>query len=118
MFCFGCTIAVGPLNLSSRTELGEIQGLTTPDEWRHVPGDTNPADLPTRGITASQLNDESTWPEMLSVADPKNVSPVERLDPRKYSSLRNLLRVTAWVHVLSKIAGYQKQPTKRRCFES
>ena len=132
--------------------VGEIQRLTNPDEWQHVPGDTNPADLPTRGITALQLNDsqtwkegpvflladELTWPEKLSVADPKNVSAeeerrtmhvtgttnpciatVERLDPRKYSSLRNLLRVTAWVQRFIKNCRLpKKRPTKRPCLES
>ena len=68
--------------------VGEIQRLTNPEEWRHVLGDKNPADLPTRGITASQLNsnktwkegpeflltDESTWPQKPSVVDPKTQS--------------------------------------------
>ena len=59
--------------------VGEIQRTTEPEQWRHVPGEMNPADLPTRGLTASQLStskvwmegpeflkrDESCWPEKL-----------------------------------------------------
>ena len=59
---------------------GEIQRSTNPNQWRHIPGETNPADLPTRGLSASQLSqcqawmegreflkkDESTWPEKLT----------------------------------------------------
>ena len=69
-------------------QVGEIQRLTNPEECQHVPGDKNLADLPTRGITASQLNsnktwkegpeflltDESTWPQKPSVVDPKTQS--------------------------------------------
>ena len=59
--------------------VGEIQRITDPEEWRHIPGVENPADLPTRGLTASQItesklwiegpeflkSDESCWPEKL-----------------------------------------------------
>ena len=62
--------------------IGEIQRSTNPDQWRHIPGEINPADIPTRGLSATQLSqskvwmegpeilkeDESTWPEKL----PKN----------------------------------------------
>ncbi|KAL9966671.1 hypothetical protein ACROYT_G024783 [Oculina patagonica] len=56
--------------------VGEIQRTTSPEQWRHVPGTINPADLPTRGLSATALaeskvwlegpaflkDDESTWP--------------------------------------------------------
>ena len=35
--------------------IGEIQRLTNPEQWRHVPGELNPADLATRGIKVSEL---------------------------------------------------------------
>lgn len=56
--------------------IGEIQRTSSSEQWRHVPGTLNPADLPTRGLSAMALaesevwmegpaflkNDESTWP--------------------------------------------------------
>ena len=47
--------------------VGEIRGLTEPQQWRHIPGDINPADIVSRGIEASRLMD-SIWftgPEFL-----------------------------------------------------
>ena len=43
--------------------VGEIQRITDPEEWRHIPGEENPADLPTRGLTASQLTESKLWIE-------------------------------------------------------
>ena len=70
--------------------VGEIQRITDPEEWRHIPGEENPADLPTRGLTASQLtesklwiegpeflkSDESCWPEKL----PNNNADASSID--------------------------------------
>ena len=35
--------------------VAEIQRESNPDQWRHVPGEFNPADLPTRGVSATEL---------------------------------------------------------------
>ena len=46
----------------------EIRSLTTREEWRHCPGDTNPTDLPSRGLSANDLSTNTTWwngPEFL-----------------------------------------------------
>ena len=45
--------------VSKRVE--EIQKLTTGDEWRHLPGLENPADLATRGISAEELISSKFW---------------------------------------------------------
>ena len=59
--------------------VGEIHRATDPDQWCHMPGELNPADLPTRGMSATELaesklwiegpeflkTDECTWPEKL-----------------------------------------------------
>ena len=39
----------------------EIRRLTHEDSWRHCPGEINPADLPTRGLTAKELSTCNTW---------------------------------------------------------
>ena len=39
----------------------EICSLTSPDTWRHCPGDLNPADIPSPGLSAKELSSNTTW---------------------------------------------------------
>lgn len=41
--------------------VGTILELTSGSEWRHVPTQFNPADLASRGIDASKINDNKLW---------------------------------------------------------
>ncbi|XP_036140495.1 uncharacterized protein LOC118644872 [Monomorium pharaonis] len=44
-----------------RNRIKEIRVHSKPNEWRHVPGDLNPADLPSRGCTPTQLVQSNWW---------------------------------------------------------
>ncbi|XP_043225627.1 uncharacterized protein LOC122383367 isoform X1 [Amphibalanus amphitrite] len=39
----------------------EIQSLTDPERWQHCPGECNPADLTTRGVSAEELVRSELW---------------------------------------------------------
>ena len=42
-------------------QVGEIQALTNPEQWRYVPTKLNPSDLLTRGLSVSALAEEDKW---------------------------------------------------------
>ena len=50
-----------PWKLFIRNRANQIRGLTNIENWRHCPGELNPADLPTRGISGKQLVDNELW---------------------------------------------------------
>ncbi|XP_078357270.1 uncharacterized protein LOC144642154 [Oculina patagonica] len=105
----------------------EIQSLLDPSVWRYCPGLQNPADLPTRGLPASQLREshlwwkgpswlqesEKDWPEDLrskpssEIVDPEKkskasvscvVQPKEPfIDFTRFSKYSRLLRTVAWI---------------------
>eukprot|EP00117_Sycon_ciliatum_P019525 scpid23902/ scgid17679/ len=50
--------------------VSQIHSLTSPDAWRYVPTDSNPADIAPRGAAATVLVDSSLWwngPEFLQL---------------------------------------------------
>ena len=58
----------------------EVRKLTSKDDWRHCPGESNPADIPSRGLSAKELSTNTTWwngPAFLY--QPKSEWPVNRL---------------------------------------
>ena len=105
----------------------EIRELVSPDLWNHCPGTSNPADLPSGGMSVLELSVNQLWrhgPDWLRVGlEPSNddkTMPTECtselktrthnliavetnigieliMDVSKYSSLARLLRITATV---------------------
>ena len=105
----------------------EIQSLLDPSVWRYCPGSHNPADLPSRGLSVSQLREsqlwwkgpswlqelEKDWPEDLRSKSPNEAVQVERkskaigscvvqtrepfIDYARFSKYSRLLRTVAWI---------------------
>ena len=101
----------------------EIHQYTTPNQWRHCPGEQNPADHLTRGLTEDELRSLETWwcgPDWLTRTEDcwpqdttaKNTQLPEAkrtiqvnvinideplLDVFRFSSYWKLLHVTAWI---------------------
>ena len=42
-------------------QVDEIRRFTPKDAWRHCPGEVNPANLPSRGLSAKELSTSKTW---------------------------------------------------------
>ena len=107
--------------------IGEIHRSTNPEQWRHIPSEINPADLLTRGLTATDLTsnrswmegpeiiqeEESTWPPHLPNKEvEKSIDETERrkvtymtqqnqnespICADNFSNFWRLLRVTCWM---------------------
>lgn len=54
----------------------EINCITKKQDWRHVPGEKNPADLPSRGCTALQLSESRWWEGPFWLREPPECWPV------------------------------------------
>lgn len=104
----------------------EIRSLSEPNDWRYVPGELNPADLPSRGCSPSRLVQsewwlgpkwlykmESDWPmadlnfkkEEIGNEMTKSISvhlvngEISEFKARDYfSSYNKLIRFLAWMH--------------------
>uniref|UniRef100_A0A1Y1MC13 Uncharacterized protein n=1 Tax=Photinus pyralis TaxID=7054 RepID=A0A1Y1MC13_PHOPY len=81
----------------------EIRNLTNTVSWRHVPGDLNPADLPSRGCSPKQLITSKWWegPDWLFEAPevwPKNYHRVDEEEILK--EMRKGI-VSSTLHVLN-----------------
>ena len=61
----------------------EIRKRVHPDYWRHCPGSSNPADLPSRGILSVELTVSQLWrrgPEWLQMGfEPSTPAPVQEM---------------------------------------
>jgi len=101
----------------------EIRKLSSAESWRHIPGDCNPADLPSRGCSASKLLEtrwegpqwlrekEHLWPksevnyDMDQILLERKKTVISNLAQNKetpwymryFSSYRKTLRMTAWI---------------------
>uniref|UniRef100_A0ABD2X9A7 Integrase catalytic domain-containing protein n=1 Tax=Trichogramma kaykai TaxID=54128 RepID=A0ABD2X9A7_9HYME len=60
--------------------VAEIKKLSNMDAWRHVPGNMNPADLPSRGCTAKQLLRSEWWKGPHWLRDSETLWPAEQLN--------------------------------------
>ncbi|GFX12560.1 uncharacterized protein TNCV_3156811 [Trichonephila clavipes] len=103
----------------------EIRRLTNPEDWKHIPGILNPADLPSRGCGVVELiaslwwegpswlnKPRKEWPlseacpdraiidseRKRSVASTINHEPKEMDYLSEISSFKKIIRVTAWIY--------------------
>ncbi|GFX87237.1 integrase catalytic domain-containing protein [Trichonephila clavipes] len=94
-----------------KNRVQEIQLLSDPMQWGHCPGKNNPADLLSRGTSAVKLaQNEPWWPmigyselcsEELEHRSSVHVAVTQQrealVDINRFSSLKKLLKTTAWV---------------------
>ncbi|GFT37640.1 uncharacterized protein TNCV_67161 [Trichonephila clavipes] len=103
----------------------EIRRLTNPEDWKHIPGILNPADLPSRGCGVVELiaslwwegpswlnKPREEWPlseacpdratidseRKRTVASTINHEPKEMDCLSEISSFKKIIRVTAWIY--------------------
>ncbi|XP_064646215.1 uncharacterized protein LOC135499401 [Lineus longissimus] len=86
--------------------IAEIQEETCPQQWRHVPGKKNPADLATRGASVHDLIHDSFWtygPDFLQLEEknwptPKNIDQPEFSEQAQDEIPKNKVQTFATCH--------------------
>ncbi|CAG7834409.1 unnamed protein product [Allacma fusca] len=89
--------------------VNEIRSSTSVDQWKHVPGNLNPADLPSRGCTSRQLLNSRWWEGPVWLKASPNEWPVSHLNcdeqevnKEKRKTVSSLLAATTGWGVISK----------------
>lgn len=120
----------------------KIRELSRPDDWRHIPGSSNPADLPSRGCTAERLlqsrwwegpiwlrRSEEHWPKSVINCDENVVMGekkrvvvshlVQEAESQRYfqyfSQFRKVVRMVAWMRRWRTYKRKQQSEGKRNC---
>lgn len=87
--------------------VNEIRKLTSADDWRHLPGVCNPADLPSRGCSPKQLldlkwwegprwlyDDPVTWPTAVEVPNEEEINGEKK--KKLVTTLNHLEKTDIW----------------------
>lgn len=112
-----------------------INALTNAEDWRHIPGHLNPADLPSRGCMVKQLveskwwegptwlkEDKEFWPKSTINCDETIVNSEKRITVtsclvqemestryfHRFSQLRKVIRTIAWIRRWKVYKRHQK----------
>ena len=83
--------------IHSESRIGEIHDSSSPTQWRHVNTHQNPADLPTRGMSVTEVKRSEMWwrgPNFLSM--PEDAWPKTEIDatPEATLEVRKKARAT------------------------
>lgn len=84
--------------------VGEIQRCSDPSQWRHVPTESNPADLLSRGVTPLEFTKLQSWqtgPCWLSLAE--DSWPLNKLHPVENTELRKIITLQTQIKDRSNI---------------
>ena len=84
-----------------------IRELVKPQCWRHCPGSENPADIPSRGMSASVLAESQQWlngPQWLNFECTSHLSCDEKGEPIP-DQCRNEMKIKDAVHVLVSVGN-------------
>ncbi|GBO46939.1 hypothetical protein AVEN_177282-1, partial [Araneus ventricosus] len=93
----------------------EIRRLTNPEDWKHIAGILNPADLPSRGCSAEELTESLWWEGPSWLKKPREEWPLSEACPdfaiinserkRTVASINSELKE---LNYLSEISSYEK----------